>query len=153
GILNAATPVKVTTERYNLSRNAVNTNETILNVGNVLDHENDPLLQAGHPFGKLFTDQVDGDIYTQPLILTGITIPGKGVHNVVYVATMHNTVYAFDADKNGPPLWSKNLGTPWHGTCTICDTAPAPDLDLTDIPGGEDGVLSTPVIDPATNTM
>jgi len=64
-------------------------------------------------FGKLFSRAVDGQIYAQPLIVSGINIAGK-VRNVVYVATMKNNVYAFDADDPAAaaPLWQTNLGPP-----------------------------------------
>src|SRR5258708_39577314 len=65
-------------------------------------------------FGKLFSRGVNGQIYAQPLIVSGVEIPGKGVRNVVYVATMKNDVYAFDADdpKEDYYLWKTNLGKP-----------------------------------------
>jgi outer membrane protein assembly factor BamB len=55
-------------------------------------------------FGKLFTVSVDGQVYAQPLIVSGLNIPGKGVHDVLYIATEHDSVYAFDAN-NGTLLW------------------------------------------------
>jgi len=64
-------------------------------------------------FGKIGAFAVDGQVYAQPLYASGISIPGKGVLNVVFVATMHNSVYAFDA--GAPPskalLWQVNFGT------------------------------------------
>src|SRR5438552_1932181 len=63
-------------------------------------------------FGKLFSLAVDGQIYAQPLVVTGLEIPYKGKRNVVFVATMRNMVYAFDAEIAGPPFWTANLGAP-----------------------------------------
>jgi hypothetical protein len=63
-------------------------------------------------FGKLGVFQVDGQVYTQPLYISGLSISGTETHNVVYVSTMHNSVYAFDADAMSPVslLWQVNLG-------------------------------------------
>ena len=79
---------------------------------NVLTQHNDPAriganLQETilHPrcrkswIGKLFSYPVDGQIYAQPLVVSGVNVPKKGMRNVVYVATMENNVYAFDADR------------------------------------------------------
>ncbi len=63
-------------------------------------------------FGKLFTDPVDGIIVGHPLYLPNVNIPGQGLHNVVYVCTMHDSVYAFDADNGNPtPLWMTSIFT------------------------------------------
>src|SRR6266568_7084483 len=90
--------VNVWTHRYDNARTGANLAETQLNTSNV-----NPNL-----FGKLFSYAVDADIYTQPLVISNVAIAGKGTHNVVYVATNNNSVYAFDADNNlganGKPL-------------------------------------------------
>jgi hypothetical protein len=60
-------------------------------------------------FGKLYSYYVDGSVYGQPLYLHAVQIPDKGTHNVLYVATMNDKIYAFDADRSGPPLWMRDL--------------------------------------------
>src|SRR5277367_6953147 len=86
----------VTTSQYNNARSGTNPLETTLTPRNV---------NARH-FGKLFTLKVDGDVYAQPLFVAGLEIPGKGRHDVVFVATEHDSVYAFDAYGNpSTPLW------------------------------------------------
>ena len=94
--------VDVLMNRYNPGRTAANLNETILNTTNVV---------AGK-FGKLGTYPVDGVIYAQPLYVAGLSVKGAK-HNVLFVATMHNVVYAFDAEHVGSaPLWMVTAGTP-----------------------------------------
>src|SRR5580658_2320434 len=99
GVTLAGAQTPVTTWHYDNLRSGANSNETILTPQNVTSKE----------FGKLFTQPVDGLVIGQALYLPGVTIPGAGMHNVVYVATMHDSVYAFDADsatgKNSSPLW------------------------------------------------
>ena len=99
-------------------------------------------------FGKLFTLPVDGQIYAQPLYQKNVSIPGQGVHNVVFVATGHNSVYALDADTAGPPLWAVNLG-PSVPSSTFDDPTFGPYTDMTP----EIGITGTPVIDPSTGTL
>ena len=136
----ASGQVNVTTQHNDNFRSGQNVNETILTPSNV---------NVGG-FGRLFSDVVDGYIYAQPLYVPDVTIPGKGVHNVIYVVTEHDSVYAFDADSDdgGGLLWHTSFINPGNGVTTIstqdvnCD-AIAPEI----------GVTSTPVIDVSTNTI
>ncbi|MFY9908302.1 MAG: IPT/TIG domain-containing protein, partial [Candidatus Sulfotelmatobacter sp.] len=137
--------VSVLTQHNDNARTGQNLSETVLNTSNVN--------QGG--FGKLFWRTVDGFIYAQPLYVPGLTIQGA-THNVVYVATQHNSVYAFDADNpNAPaPLWQVNLGTPVpsEDICILTgDTNPS-DCPYYDI-SPEIGITSTPVIDPVAGLI
>jgi uncharacterized protein (TIGR03437 family) len=91
-------------------------------------------------FGKLATFPVDGQVYSQPLFISGLQIAGKGTHNVLFVTTMHNSVYAFDADATSPIslLWHVNLGTPVPASLLFGQYG---DIAV------EVGILSTGVID------
>ena len=120
-------------------RTGQNLSETVLSSANVNTNQ----------FGKLFSYALDGYVYAQPLYLQGVSIPGQGTHNVVYVATEHDSVYALDAD--GPAqtvLWHSSFIDPASSITTV----PA-----TDITGGdlipEIGITGTPVIDPANNAL
>ena len=115
--------VAVTTYHNDLTRQGANTAETTLTTSNV---------NSGS-FGKLATYSVDGQVYPQPLIVPALGING-GTHNVLYVATEHDSVYAFDADGGGT-LWSKSLLGP--------GMIPAPSSDTAGV-SPEIGVLSTP---------
>jgi outer membrane protein assembly factor BamB len=103
-------------------------------------------------FGKLFARHVEGQIYAQPLMVSGVEVPGKGIHNVVYVATMENNVYAFDADdkKDERYFWKTNLGPP-----VPYEHIPEPLVAA--ITGYNIkpwiGITSTPVIDPTSQRM
>jgi hypothetical protein len=128
---------RVTTSQYDNARTGANLNETKLTPSNVnVEH-----------FGKLFTLHVDGDVYAQPLFLGGVEIPGKGRHDVLFIATEHDSVYAFDAYGNpSTPLWQASfLKNGWS-------TVPASDANCPFI-APEIGVTSTPVIDPESGTL
>jgi hypothetical protein len=135
--------VSVTTYRNNLARSGENLTEAILTLANV-----NPV-----QFGKIFSRPVDGQIYAQPLYLPSVAIPGKGVHNVVFVATEHDSVYAFDADSStGPnerPLWQVSLADTVAGETTagVADVMNCSSITP------ELGITATPVIDPSTNTL
>ena len=130
--------VNVLTHRNDLARTGQNTNETILTPANV----------NTNTFGELFSCPVDGQIFGQPLYVSGLAIPGKGTHNVVFVGTMHDSVYAFDAD-NSALLWQVSLGT----------SAVTPNNDFGNRYGAyhdirpEVGIVGTPVIDLASRTI
>src|SRR5450755_177071 len=65
---------------------------------NLQETQLSPVTVNASAFGKLGVFPVDGQVYSQPLVVTGLSIAGKGTHNVVFVTTLHNSVYAFDAD-------------------------------------------------------
>jgi hypothetical protein len=121
----AATDVLV--NNYDDFRTGANLSESILDVSNV----------KPETFGRLFSYSVDGAVFGQPLVVSGINIPNRGLRDVVYITTANNSVYAFDAqDGSGAPLWQRAL---------------------TQLPDGSAattvGIYSTPVIDRATRTI
>src|ERR1700677_172907 len=146
--LAASAQVNITTWQVNNQHTGNNANETILTPGNV---------GAPGNFGLLFSQQLDGNTsgtvsgqsFGQPLLVSGVNVSGT-THNIVYVATQHDSLWAFDADTNvGPtanPIWSDSL--------LPAGTIPVPqgvvgsgDISI------ELGITTTPVIDPTTNTI
>src|SRR5882724_7882996 len=114
--LSVGAQVNVTTWHNDLARTGANSRETILTTGNVNVTN----------FGKVFSTTVDGQVYSQPLYLSGVAIAG-GTHNVLYVATEHDSVYAIDAD-SGTIYAQVSLISP--GGTTVSGTA---DLNCGDI--------------------
>jgi hypothetical protein len=141
-----ASGFNVLTHRYDNARTGSNTSETILNVANV----------GGGKFGLLGSHAVDGHVLAGPLYMSGLTI-GGAVHNVVFVATEHDTVYAFDADNTtAAALWMSSLGTPMDSTVSdagwLNPLSAGTTVSCADM-FPKSGVTSTPVIDPATHRM
>ena len=122
--------VTVPMSQYGYERTGANLQERVLNPSNVEPNR----------FGKLFSRSVDDSVYALPLIVSNLNIAGRQ-RNVMFVATMGNTVYAFDADDpaEAGPLWSRSLGTPAPG-----DNFIGPD---------HHGVLGTPFIDVPSGTL
>ncbi len=94
-------------------------------------------------FGLLFNVAVDGKVDAQPLVASGLTIPGKGPHNVVFVATEHDTVYALDADAAADPLWQVSM--------LKTGETPSDDRGCSQVTP-EIGITATPVIDHSAGT-
>jgi len=135
--------VSVTTYHNDKGRTGQNLSEPYLKPSNV----------NTVTFGKLFSVAVDGYVYGQPLVVPGVSIPGKGIHDVVYVVTEHDSVFALDANSNtgsnSQPLWQVSFIDPANGVTTA---------DLHSLLGCDDiipevGITSTPVIDTSTGTM
>lgn len=124
--------VNITTWHVDTNRSGLNANEQTLTPANV----------APATFGKLFSCLVDGYVYGSPLILSNQTINGA-THNVLYAATEHDSVYAYDADTcgGGTPLWKVSLLE--SGETPMTDGPIQP----------YQGVTSTPVIDASTGTL
>src|SRR4029077_5083526 len=135
--------VNVLTWHNDLTRQGLNSSEAALNPANVNSSQ----------FGKIFSYAVSGQVYAEPLYVSNLPIPGQGVRNVVFVATQHNDVYAFDAlsnaGLNGGLLWHVNLGTSAAMPNSFFGNRYGPYHDI----NPQVGITSTPVIDLATGTM
>jgi outer membrane protein assembly factor BamB len=119
----------VVTYHNNIARTGQNLQETILTTSSV----------NSSSFGKLFSSSVDGIIDAEPLYLSSVSIPGKGMHNVIYAVTENDSVYAFDADA-GTLLWQVSA--------LKSGESPSDDHGCSQI-SPQIGITSTPVIDRA----
>jgi hypothetical protein len=131
----------VFTQHNDVGRTGQNLTETILTPASV----------SSGSFGKLFSLTVDGVVEAQPLYVSNLTVNGA-LHNVVFIATEHDSVYAFDADTGGTPLWQASLLDTAHGASPGATTDPQSETGCS-IANGEYGISGTPVIDPATGTL
>jgi hypothetical protein len=129
----------VYTYHNDLARDGANTQEYALTTANV----------NSSTFGKLFSCPVDGGIYTQPLWVAGVVINGAA-HNVIFVGTAHDSLYAFDADANPCSLlWQVSLIDVSHGALAAGESSIPGDTNF----NPELGITGTPVIDPASNIL
>jgi F5/8 type C domain/Secretion system C-terminal sorting domain len=143
--MTAIAQVDVLTQHNDLNRTGFNSQETKLNTKNV---------QVGS-FAKLFSCGLDDQVYAQPLVATAINLPGVGSRNVVIVATVNNSIYAFDADS------ARQAGAYWHVNFTPSGTRPPQNTDF--VPPlcgftyhdfqGKFGIVGTPVIDKTAGTI
>jgi hypothetical protein len=130
---------QVTTSQYDNFRTGATLSEKTLTPQNVNSRQ----------FGKLGAFKVDGPVYAQPLFLPGVDVPGKGTHDVLYVATEHDSVYAFDAYRPGdPPLWQVSFLDKARDI-----TVPSEDDVQCPFIRPEVGITSTPVIDVKSGTL
>ncbi|HEY1375564.1 MAG TPA: hypothetical protein VGF55_02160, partial [Gemmataceae bacterium] len=153
-------PTNILQYHVDVGSTGVNNSETLLTPSNV----------NANQFGKLYQIQVQGQVYAEPLVETAINIttgPNQGMHNVVFVATQHDQLYAFDADYNPATqttsqqlLWQRsflsdtnntNPGDLLAGNSGVT-TVPQSAVISSDVTV-EIGIMSTPVIDPATGTI
>lgn len=131
--------VSVLTQHNNLSRTGANLSETALNTRNVNTNS----------FGLIFKRAVDDQIYAQPLIAAQVNLGSKGTNNLVIVATVNDSVYAFDADNASAsaPYWQVSLLGPNSVPPTTSD------LGAESTFTGNVGIVGTPVIDPSSGTL
>ena len=147
-LLSAQTPtaVPVLTWRYDLTHAGQNTSETALTPSNVNPDS----------FGKLFSLSVDSTVYAQPLYVPNLKMSDGLMHNVLFVATSNDSIYAFDADSNGgansKPIWQISLLTSDHGAGAGATAVPWQDTGSPDV-APTIGITGTPTINPVTNTL
>ncbi len=130
----------ITTYHNDIGRTGWNPNETVLT----------PLNVNVSNFGKVFAYPLDGGSFSQPLYVPNVAIPGQGTHNVLYVVTENDGVYAFDADGHQPsPLWYVSLVNPAEGITAVPCAQMAQSCNVFPI----DGITGTPVIDTTSDTI
>lgn len=130
---------QILTSQYDNARTGANLHETLLT----------PINVNAKLFGKVGVFHVDGDVYAQPLYVPRLDIPGKGTHDVVFIATEGDSVYAFDAtDDSAAPFWHAAFTNAQTGVTTV----PAASVECGFIVP-QVGITSTPVIDPVTQTL
>ncbi len=139
----AVSQISVLTQHYDNARTGQNTQETILAHANVNPTQ----------FGLLFAQPLDGLMTAQPLYVPNVYIPSlNATHNVVYAVTMHDGVYAFDADNNqgsnASPLWYVSFISPANGVTTVPQSDEGCSVGYTEF-----GIQATPVIDPTKNAL
>jgi hypothetical protein len=133
-----AVGAQVTTAQYGNARTSAYLAESTLT----------PRTVSTTTFGRTHVIKVDGDVYAQVLHLPSVTIPSKGRHAVIFIATEHNSVYAFDAAEPADPLWHVNLSGPAR------DAAPLSSRDVQcPFIRPEVGITPTPVIDTTTGII
>jgi outer membrane protein assembly factor BamB len=132
--------VSVLTQHNDNTRSGWNANEAALTTTNVNVQQ----------FGEVFTFAVDDQLYAQPLVVGHVSI-GGGLHNVVYVATVNNTLYAFDGD-DGTLYWQKNFTAPGMRPPKNSDMTGACGGSYQDF-SGNIGIVGTPVIDAGRGTI
>ncbi len=164
GLYTPPTSVGTHTVTATASGQSANATVYITNNPGVFMHHNDTLRTGANTqetvltqalvnqstFGKILTYPLDGYTFASPLYVANVNVPGQGYHNLVYVATEHDSVFAFDADgTSSQPIWKDSFIDPANGVTTV----PASDVSsVPDIPN-EIGITATPVIDPSTGTM
>ena len=147
GTISVSSAVAVLTQHNDNGRTGMNLNEIALNTGNV----------NSNTFGLLFTRPVDDQIYAQPLVATNVNILGHGTHNVVIIATVNDTVYAYDADDPTvtAPYWTNsfinppNIVVPNNADESAIGACGGNYVDFS----GKFGIVGTPVIDPNSGTI
>jgi hypothetical protein len=137
----------VVTHHNDNGRTGMNLNETLLNVSNV----------NTNTFGLLYTRPVDDQLYTQPLVMTNVNLPGKGTHNIVIVATVNDTIYAYDADQ--PSQTAAYWTTSFINPPNIVPPNNADESAIGACGGnykdfsGNFGIVGTPVIEAGSGTI